>query len=247
VSRGFDGRETPLDRVEAIAADHLNAIRAFQPTGPYRLIGACFGGRVAYEMARQLVGAGERVDFLCLLDPSPPFTNSRGLPRLPVRIGSSRSQLARFVTRRLRLYAAEFMDLNWRQRAAFVSAKLAVMREIILRRDPFRGDRSEVHAVALHEANQVAGRRYVPEPYDGPVILALTEGRVVSAVRNYRLDWLELMPHCGPLQYVPGRDTGDMLIPPNVQVLADRVNAWLLDASTPAVAESSYIGLSAAA
>jgi acyl carrier protein len=33
-SRGFDGRETPLDRVEAIAADHLNAIRAFQPTGP---------------------------------------------------------------------------------------------------------------------------------------------------------------------------------------------------------------------
>ena len=136
-SRGFDGRETPLDRVEAIAADHLNAIRAFQPTGPYRLIGACLGGRVAYEMARQLVGAGERVDFLCLLDPSPPFTNSRWLPRLPVRIGSSRSQLARFVTRRLRLYAAEFMDLNWRQRAAFVSAKLAVMREIILRRARF--------------------------------------------------------------------------------------------------------------
>ena len=78
VSRGFDGAHAPLDRMEDIAADHLATIRAFQPKGPYHLIGACFGGRVAYEMARQLDAAGERVDLLCMLDPSPPYTDSRG-------------------------------------------------------------------------------------------------------------------------------------------------------------------------
>ena len=53
-SRGIDGRSQPLSRVEAIAADNLEEIRAVQPAGPYYLAGACYGARVAYEMARQL-------------------------------------------------------------------------------------------------------------------------------------------------------------------------------------------------
>src|SRR6476620_5908589 len=53
-SRGLDGSSLPLTRVEDIAKDNLAAIRALQPTGPYFLAGACYGARVAYEMARQL-------------------------------------------------------------------------------------------------------------------------------------------------------------------------------------------------
>jgi hypothetical protein len=49
----------------------------------------------------------------------------------------------------------------------------------------------------------------------------------MPGTRNYRLDWLELAAQCAGAQYVPGRDTGDMLVPPNVQVLAERVNEWL--------------------
>lgn len=237
VSRGLDGTQAPLERMNDIAADHLNTIRKHQPEGPYHLIGACFGGRVAYEMARQLEAAGQRVAFLCLLDPSPPFTNSRGLPyaSLPVRPGSrGRLLLPRFVAGRLRTYADEFRRLDRRQRAAFLRAKLALVRDIALRRDIFRGDRSEFHAIGVHQANRAAGRHYVPGPYGGQVILVLTEGRVAPGARNYRLDWLDLMPHCGAPRYVPGRDTGDMLIPPHVHVLAEHVNTWLQDAGAPA-------------
>ena len=53
-SRGLDGLEEPLTRMEDIAADNIARIRTVQPRGPYYLAGACFGGRVAYEMARQL-------------------------------------------------------------------------------------------------------------------------------------------------------------------------------------------------
>ncbi|MBM4392195.1 MAG: amino acid adenylation domain-containing protein [Deltaproteobacteria bacterium] len=54
--------------IEEVAGRYVDALRAAQPAGPYRLLGYSIGGTLAYEMARQLVGAGERVTFLGLLD-----------------------------------------------------------------------------------------------------------------------------------------------------------------------------------
>ncbi len=66
--------EVPV--LEAIAAAHIAAIRGVQARGPYRLGGFCNGGLLAYEMARQLEREGEQVEFLGLVDPSPPVQSS---------------------------------------------------------------------------------------------------------------------------------------------------------------------------
>lgn len=50
------------------AAAALKAVRAVQPMGPYRLGGWSFGGLLAYELARQLLAAGEQVSHLALID-----------------------------------------------------------------------------------------------------------------------------------------------------------------------------------
>jgi thioesterase domain-containing protein len=51
----------------------LEAIRAAQPGGPYAVLGECAGGILAWEIARRLSAAGERVDLLALLEtPWPP-------------------------------------------------------------------------------------------------------------------------------------------------------------------------------
>jgi thioesterase domain-containing protein len=50
----------------------VQELRRFQPEGPYALGGYCFGGNVAYEMARQLDQQGQRVNLLVLLNSSPP-------------------------------------------------------------------------------------------------------------------------------------------------------------------------------
>jgi hypothetical protein len=141
-----------------------------------------------------------------------------------------RSRLLRFIVGRIRLYADELRRLDGPARRAFLRAKLKLVREIILRRDLFRGDRRELNSKAVSEANHVAGQHYVPGPYTGTAIIALAEGRVTAGPRNFRLDWLELLPQCGAPRYVPGRDTGDMLIPPHVYTLAARVNDWLDEA-----------------
>jgi len=51
-----------------IAERYVALIRRQQPSGPYHLLGLCMGGIVAYEVARQLEGAGEQVTRVVVID-----------------------------------------------------------------------------------------------------------------------------------------------------------------------------------
>jgi oxalate---CoA ligase len=55
-----------------MAAHYVSRARSAQPSGPYRILGSSFGGLIAFEMARQLEEAGERVEFVALIDTEPP-------------------------------------------------------------------------------------------------------------------------------------------------------------------------------
>ena len=58
--------------ITGIAAEHVRAVRAVQPSGPYYLAGWSFGGFVAYEMAVQLEAEGQQVAFVGLIDTMSP-------------------------------------------------------------------------------------------------------------------------------------------------------------------------------
>ncbi|SFE04967.1 AMP-binding protein [Blastococcus tunisiensis] len=69
------GLETrgPVDwTVEAMAARHLETLRAVQPHGPYRLAGHSLGALIALDMAHSLTAAGEEVELVAVLDSYPP-------------------------------------------------------------------------------------------------------------------------------------------------------------------------------
>ena len=61
----------PSQTVEEVAQQHLNYLRALRPKGPYLLLGYCFGGLIAYEVARRLTEEGEDVPFLGLIESRP--------------------------------------------------------------------------------------------------------------------------------------------------------------------------------
>ncbi|MCW5557827.1 MAG: hypothetical protein KIT22_08350, partial [Verrucomicrobiae bacterium] len=85
----------PADLVK-IASESVAALRTVQPSGPYALAGHSFAGLLAFEMARQLRQAGERVSFLGLLDTDlslhwkPPFARGASvaafLRNLPIQV-----------------------------------------------------------------------------------------------------------------------------------------------------------------
>ncbi len=56
------------DSFEGIAAEYVRLIREFQPAGPYRLMGWCLGGALAFEVARQLTEQKQEVSMLVLFD-----------------------------------------------------------------------------------------------------------------------------------------------------------------------------------
>ncbi|HEX8361296.1 MAG TPA: alpha/beta fold hydrolase, partial [Longimicrobium sp.] len=60
--------ELRLRTVEGMAARLVKMIRAVQPAGPYRLAGWSFGGTLAYEIAAQLIGQDEAVEFVGMMD-----------------------------------------------------------------------------------------------------------------------------------------------------------------------------------
>jgi len=70
------------DSVEGIAANYIDQILEQNPHGPYALAGHCFGGIIAFEMAKQMQKMGKKVKLLSLIDadandgePIPPGTN----------------------------------------------------------------------------------------------------------------------------------------------------------------------------
>ncbi len=58
----------PAASMAGLAAQCLSHLRRAQPSGPYRLAGICFGGVLAFEMARLLREQGQDVEFLALID-----------------------------------------------------------------------------------------------------------------------------------------------------------------------------------
>src|SRR5271168_2937309 len=89
-ARGTDGLDEPLDRIEAMAQFHLEAIREMQPRGPYFLVGYSLGGLVTLEMARRLTEKGESVALLALLESYPhrKFVSLEQRLRLAVRVAA---------------------------------------------------------------------------------------------------------------------------------------------------------------
>ena len=54
--------------MEQLATKYIEEILAVQPKGPYHFIGFCFGGVLAFEIAKRLVDRGEEVAFLGMID-----------------------------------------------------------------------------------------------------------------------------------------------------------------------------------
>lgn len=65
---GVDAGSQPIPSVEAQAAFYIEAMRRVQPTGPYLIGGWSYGGFVAFEIANQLIQAGEQVANVLVLD-----------------------------------------------------------------------------------------------------------------------------------------------------------------------------------
>jgi aspartate racemase len=225
-SRGLDGRDLPFERIEPMAVHYLSEIRKVQPSGPYYLGGACFGGAVAYEMAQQLRAAGEEVAFLMLLDTWPPPRRRPILDSL-LRHSHHITFLADAAKRNL----MQLLRQPFHAWPGLLRNRTKVISEMIVQRDVYRGDSAAMYVDRVSRANYKAFSLYRPRPYDGALMLVFAATRNVGRVRrDPRLLWGALARGGCTRLDVPARDSGLILKSPHVEVLAEWVAGALRNA-----------------
>jgi thioesterase domain-containing protein len=207
-ARGADGRGAPYETIEEMAAAYLRDLREVQPHGPYFLSGYCGGGIVAYEMARELVGAGERVALCALIDTYCP-TIETSAERV--------AQLKRGVVQRGARYLAE------RARARVTRDALAVSRDARIR---YHLSRGHVVPLALRDfwltsAFFRAASRYIPGRYRGTLtVFRAEEVQPLLCHVGDELGWAELVEGGVETHRIPGNHD-ELSLEPNVAALAE--------------------------
>lgn len=67
-ARGINGIDEPHNSIEQMAAHYIKELTTVDPHGPYNIGGYSFGGIIAYEMAKQLIANGKKVNSILPLD-----------------------------------------------------------------------------------------------------------------------------------------------------------------------------------
>ncbi len=214
--------EDPLSRrwqvkppLERTAARYVQELRRIQRTGPYRLIGYSFAGVIAYEMARQLLAAGERVEFLGMLDsPAPGYA----FP-LPVRLRMQSANLAQF-----RRVLDESRTRSWLGRGAYLRHAIPA----ITRHRSFRWLLARLPRdwQVPTPPGSIVRVRYEPKRYAGQITLFWASEGWGRPDRTPDLGWSPLAGGGLSVRAVPGNHR-TMAYGANARVLADDVTECL--------------------
>ena len=205
-SVGMDGEASPLIQVESMAEHYLAAIRQVQPQGPYQLAGWSFGGTLALEMAQQLQKTGESVTFLGIID---------------TRLYSTR--FARF-WHGSRVFLTSMLPHLWPYISDYLSRQSARLGgETKL---PNFKTSELKRLLRVFQANVQADIRYRPQKYSGQVTLFKTEQQ------DSTWGWGEIAANGVEIHQLPGHHM-NVLRPPQVQVLAEKLSACLAQAHIP--------------
>ncbi len=228
-AHGLDGRSEPDRTIEAMARRYVSAVREAQPVGPYILGGFSGGGVVAFEMAHQLTADGETVAPLVLLD--------------TIRPGLQQEVRWDYVRYRAKEISRDPVQARqWvKATARLVRDRLSPGETPVRRRSSFGppderiGDgaaSTSVDADNVLELTDIYLRAqddYTMRRWDGRAVLFRASRSLAEEMGSFQVPadllWSPFVEHLDIFQ-IPGGHT-DMMLPPNVDVLAERLRLVL--------------------
>lgn len=219
-AHGLDGKSKPLDNVSEMAEQYINAVRAVQPEGPYMLGGASFGGVVAYEMAQQLLSAGQHIALLFMIDsPSPGqmpsrFVNDADVLAYLLGLGSN-----------LPVPSMRLQQLPPDERLMFFIKNAGIAKRIL----PDTALDQVRNFLRIFNSNLDAMLKYVPVSYPGRIIFFKASETDHFNSATPEAGWQTLAGGGVVVHPVPGNHI-TMNFTPNVTVIADMLRPLLEEA-----------------
>jgi amino acid adenylation domain-containing protein/FkbH-like protein len=239
-SRGMDGGQE-LATIEEIARDYVAELQAFQPRGPYCLGGYCFGGNVAYEMARELRAQGEKVALLALINCMPPNSSYD-------RIHFNVAFCAKFL-KNLVYWGNYVLHLKRGRRREFLRWKFRAIRTKLLHLRRLSGGTPLDFDIEdfVDLTSQPEGRRslweahvhalfaHQPKPYAGHITLLRTRGHSLLCSFDESFGWCDLAAGGVTVRIVSGAHE-TIMDEPQVRLLAEELRTCLDESNTAAEA-----------
>ncbi len=182
---GLTGDEDVDESIERMASRYVAAMREVQPSGPYLIGGYCFGGVVAFEMARQLEAVGDSVPLVAIMEGYAPRRYQRKEPLVSLRRW-------RTVWQSIPYWLADYWSLGFegvrwrvkhRGRVWHKRFQQLLGTDVYLdAQDILPDDLSAMpeHYRQLMEKHLLALRRYAPEPMQGGVTLFVARGKTIN-------------------------------------------------------------------
>jgi thioesterase domain-containing protein len=227
-ARGLDGNIPKNESLEQIASAYLKEIRTLQSEGPYFLGGFCFGGLVALEAAQQLQAAGQKVALVVMIQTTHP-----GVPAFAPGSSSANRWWHR---------AAKRIDLerdNLLQRGfGYFGDRLRRTRDVMQARTQIafdkimsNGNGQKTRAMAyilelLGMEHDRAFVNYVPQPYNGDVLLFRASKQLPGLLEDNSLGWKPVIKGHLEIRELPGHQQ-NILVEPRVVRLAQELQARL--------------------
>ncbi|NYH78255.1 phthiocerol/phenolphthiocerol synthesis type-I polyketide synthase D [Actinopolyspora biskrensis] len=226
-----------FDTVEDKASEYLSLIRGIQPHGPYRLGGWSFGGCLAFETARRIEQAGERVELVVLIDtilPLPSEEENRG-ELVTRRFGRFVEHVEHTYGVSLGISVERLAESDEREQLEHVMNALA------------ESEANIGHGVLRHQYTSYVdariAERYRPANHEGPVVLYRAERAEHTTTKldprylrsDETLGWDEFASALEVVR-VPG-DHLSMIDPPNVERIAEHLRGLLGDGGSGPVRE----------
>lgn len=176
---GIEPRQLPRvplahTRIEDMARCYIQEIKRKQARGPYLLGGLCAGGVIAYEMARQLKAAGERLQLIAIFDAANPLARKRSgrfsrerARRLGEMFSGARKEqsrwlgrawfLAKALSRKLASFTA--WQVSSQARRLTIRARFHLLHSLLARRAPWP---AYLPRLTVRDIYDAAEAHYVP-------------------------------------------------------------------------------------
>ncbi len=228
-ARGLDGNIVRDSKLQDMAAAYITELRSFQPEGPYLLGGFCFGGLLALEVAQQLTAAGQEVALLTLIQSVHPEA-WRFKPGTTIfhRAWYQASKRISLELDNLSHRSIGYIAERLRHISSVIRARAAIAVDSLTGREHKDPSRLPMQYIleTLGNEHEKALQGWVPQPYQGRVVLFRASKQLSGLMADEKLGWKDVFTGNLEVREIPGHQQ-NLLLEPNVRRLAKEFSTIL--------------------
>jgi thioesterase domain-containing protein len=214
---GLEHMATDDLSVGGIASSHVRSLMREDLSGPFLVVGFCYGAVIAHEIACQLRAEGHEVSLLALLGVTP-----LEFPTLLPSSARDRWRLKKDQASTLFSQTRHHLENAWAMPARERPRYLAMRGVNVLSRSWGRVGRRDSRSSSLHETLQRALATHRPATYPGSALLVLHKDETAFYTDDPGHEWSALAEHID-LEVLPGAEHA-MLEEPGVGRLAELIH-----------------------